>query len=325
MNVQAGVTFAGDKLRIGIIGTGALASFFAARLEGVAQVALVGSWAAQLAALQAGLTLIHLDGQETRHQLTAVADPALIPPVDVALVLVKSWQTVVAPARIAPILPPGGLAITLQNGLGNREQLAVALPQHVIGQGVVTIGATLLRPGVVRHAGDGAIYLAEPQPAHPLFAPLVSVLQAAGLVVQVSDNVDSLVWGKLAINAAINPLTAVHRLTNGQLADHPALGGLLRAAAQEVAAVAAAQGIALPFADAAEEAMRVAHRTYNNRSSMLQDVENGRCTEIDAICGAVVRVAAQYGLPVPVNAQLWQQVQALERRVPEWAHHHEGK
>lgn len=277
-------------------------------------MALVGSWAAQLAALQAGLTLIHLDGQETQHQLTAVADPALISPVDVALVLLKSWQTAVAPARIVPILPPNGLVITLQNGLGNREQLANALPQHVIGQGVVTIGATLLRPGMVRHAGDGAVYLAEPQPTHPLFAPLTAVLRQTGLDVQVSDNVDSLVWGKLAINAAINPLTAVHRLTNGQLADHPTLSGLLRAAAQEVAAVAAAQGIALPFADAAEAAMRVAKRTYDNRSSMRQDVENGRCTEIEAICGAVVRVAAQYRVPVPVNARLWQQVQELEGR-----------
>lgn len=279
----------------------------------MAEVALVGSWAAQLAALQAGLTLIHLNGRETQHQITAVADPARIPPVDVALVLLKSWQTAVAPARITPILPPGGLVITLQNGLGNREQLAQALPQHVIGQGVVTIGATLLRPGVVRHAGEGNIYLAELQPPHPLFAPLVQVLQAAGLAVQVSDNVESLVWGKLAINAAINPLTAVYRLTNGELADHPTLSELLRAAAQEVAMVAAAQDISLPFADAAAEALRIAINTYHNHSSMRQDVENGRITEIDAICGAIVRIAAQYGIPVPVNERLWRQVKELEQ------------
>ncbi len=284
----------------------------------MAEVALVGSWAAQLAALQqAGLTLIHLNGRETQHRVTAVADPACISPVDVALVLLKSWQTAVAPARITPILPPGGLVITLQNGLGNREQLAQALPQHVIGQGVVTIGATLLRPGVVRHAGEGSIYLAEPQPPHPLFVPLVQVLQVAGLTVQVSDNVQSLVWGKLAINAAINPLTAVYRLTNGELADHPTFSELLRTAAQEVAMVAAAQGISLPFADAAAEAMRIAINTYHNRSSMRQDVENGRTTEIDAICGAVVRIAAQYGIPAPVNERLWRQVKELEREIRE--------
>lgn len=301
------------KLRIGIIGIGALASFFAARLDELADVVLVGSWQPQLAALATGLTLVHLDGRETQHQVTAVNDSTLIPPVDVVLVLLKSWQTAAAPARIAPILLPGGLVITLQNGLGNRETLAAALPERIVGQGVITLGATLLRPGVVRHAGEGSIYLAEPQPAHMLFVPLVTLLQRAGLAVQVSDNVDRLVWGKLAVNAAINPLTAVYRLTNGQLTTNTALRRLMSLAADEVTAVALAQGITLPFADAAAEALRVAINTFHNRSSMLQDVENGRATEIDAICGAVVQAGEQWGVPTPVNARLWRWVKEVER------------
>ncbi|MEZ4645539.1 MAG: ketopantoate reductase C-terminal domain-containing protein [Chloroflexota bacterium] len=92
------------------------------------------------------------------------------------------------------------------------------------------------------------------------------------------------------MNAGINSLTAVYRLSNGQLTERPALRSMMeKAAAYEVEAVAAAQGIPLPFPDAAAQTVRVAQDTYHNRSSMLQDIENGRSTEIDAICGAVVR------------------------------------
>ncbi len=298
-------------MRVAIIGTGALASFFAARLDGLAQVALVGSWPAQLAALADGFILQHLNGHETRHQVTAVADPGNLPPADVVLVLVKSAQTTAAAQRARPLPPSGGLVVTLQNGLGNREKLTAALPDCIVAQGVVTLGATLLRPGVVRHAGAGSIHLAAPQPEHVQFAPLVALLRQAGMDVQVGSDVDGLVWGKLAVNAAINPLTAVLGVPNGALTTRPERLRVLAAAAQEVAAVAAAQGIALPFADAAAEALRVANNTFHNRSSMLQDVENGRTTEIDAICGAVVRAGQAVGVPTPVNAQLWRLVMDL--------------
>ncbi len=298
-------------MRVTIIGTGALASFFAAQLDGLANVVLVGSWPEQLQALASGLTLVDLDGQETRHQVTAVSDHTKLQPADVVLVLVKSTQTEAAAQRARPLLPPGGLVVTLQNGLGNREKLAAALPDCEVAQGVVTLGATLVQPGVVRHAGAGGIYLATPQPEHDQLAPLVALLRQAGLEVQVGSDVDGLVWGKLAVNAAINPLTAVLRVPNGELTTRPERLRVLAAAAQEVAAVAAAQNITLPFADAAAEALRVANNTFHNHSSMLQDVANGRLTEIDAICGAVVRAGQKLGVPTPVNAQLWRLVTDL--------------
>lgn len=305
-------------MRIGIIGTGALASLFAAYLHEVADVVMVGSWAEQLRALATdGLTLIDLAGQERRCAITAINDATAddataMPPVDVALLLVKSYQTKTAAARAQTLLAANGLAVTLQNGLGNLELLATAVGPERATLGVVTLGATLLRPGVVRHAGAGVVYLSPPTPEHAAFAPLVAVLQAAGLTVQVVANARGLVWGKLAVNAAINPLTAVHDLPNGQLTQRPFLRRVMATAAREVEAVAAAQGITLPFPDAAAQAYRVASDTFHNRSSMLQDVANGRPTEIDAICGAVTRHGEQFGVPTPVNRQLWAWVRRLE-------------
>ena len=290
---------------IGIIGSGALASLFAARLADHADVVVIGSWKLQLAALRRGLTLIHLDGRQSQHKIEATADPAAVGPVDVALFLVKSYQTPQAVARAQAALSTNGVAVTLQNGVGNLEQLQAALGQRAT-LGVTSLGATLERPGVVRHAGEGPIHLARPavakdHPAQAAFRELISALRAAGFKVHLTADVVGLVWGKLAVNAGINPLTALLGVPNGFLAEHRACRRLMEEAASEVGAVAAAQGIALPYGDPAAAALEVARRTATNHSSMLQDRRQGRPTEIDAICGAVVASGERHGVPTPVN------------------------
>lgn len=290
---------------IGIVGSGALASLFAARLQGHAEVVVIGSWEPQLAALRRGLRLIHLDGRQTEHRIEATADPASAGPVDAALILVKSYQTPQAVARVQAALSANGVAVTLQNGAGNLEQLQAALGQRAT-LGVTSLGATLERPGVVRHAGEGPIHLAPPavaadDPARKAFDRLLAALRAAGFDVHLTEEVAGLVWGKLAINAGINPLTALLTVPNGFLADHRACRRLMEEAAREVGAVAAAQGIDLPYDNPAAAALDVARRTAANRSSMLQDRSQGRPTEIDAICGAVVAAGERHGVPTPVN------------------------
>lgn len=290
---------------IGIIGSGALASLFAARLEGHAELVVIGSWEPQLAALRQDLMLIHLDGRETHHRVEVTADPEAAGPLDVALVLVKSYQTPHAVARVQAALFEGGVAVTLQNGTGNLEQLQAALGQRAT-LGITSLGATLERPGVVRHAGDGPIHLVPPagaadSPAHKAFFELVGALRAAGFDVRLTEDVAGLVWGKLAINAGINPLTALLGVPNGFLIEHRACRRLMEEAAREVGAVAAAQGIDLPYDDPAFATFEVAQRTAANRSSMLQDRSQGRPTEIDAICGAVVTAGERHGVPTPVN------------------------
>jgi 2-dehydropantoate 2-reductase len=120
-----------------------------------------------------------------------------------------------------------------------------------------------------------------------------------------------LLWGKLVINAAINPLTALLRVPNGVLLERPTARALMSTLAREASSVAVAQGIRLPFPNPLQAVETIARRTASNRSSMLQDVERGAPTEIDAICGAIVKAGDQVGVAAPINRTLWQLVSAL--------------
>ncbi len=292
-----------------VVGTGALATLFAARLAAAgSQVMMLGTWKNALEALNRdGARLVTADGVEMRLPVRATDDPASCTEIDLALVLVKSWQTEQAAQKLSVGLPASALAVTLQNGLGNREILARALGEARVLLGVCTYGATLLGPGLARSGGEGVLSLE----AHPLVGEVECLLRGAGFRVDIVPDANALVWGKLVINAAINPLTALLRVSNGELLNRPAARRVMSALAREAAAVAAAGGVNLPFADPVMAVEEVARRTAANCSSMFQDVKRGAPTEIDSICGAVTRAAQERGVPAPVNWTMWQLVNAL--------------
>jgi 2-dehydropantoate 2-reductase len=301
-------------MHIAVIGIGAMGCLFGAKLNRVAEVTLVGHWAVQLTAVREnGLRFIAPDGRSQTIHLAVTSDPKTAAPADVVLILVKSHQTQQAAQIAQQILSPHGVALTLQNGLGNLEQLTAVLGQNRASLGITSEGAALLEPGVVRHAGTGHTYLANVAETAVPIQEIVSLFQAAGFETSLAANAESLVWGKLAINAGINPLTAVLQMPNGFLAENATARKLMSLAAQEVAAVAAAQNISLPFADAAAQALTVARATAANHSSMRQDLANGRPTEIGAICGAVVLVGQRVGVATPVNLVLQTAVQQAEQ------------
>ena len=128
---------------------------------------------------------------------------------------------------------------------------------------------------------------------------------------EIVQDASSLVWSKLVINSAINPLTALLRVSNGQLLERPSARALMRALAKETAAVASAESVALAPRDAVRTVENVALRTASNHSSMFQDVQRGARTEIDAICGAVTRVGKRHHIATPMNQACWQLIQAL--------------
>lgn len=293
-----------------IVGTGALATLFAARLGAAGHaVAMLGGWQEGLQALREnGARLVDADGREQACPVFATDDPADCRGARHALALVKAWQTERAAGQLADCLAGDGLALTLQNGLGNRETLGLSLGLPRVALGVTTAGATLLGPGLARAGGEGVISLE----AHPRLGALEAALTGAGFEVQVVTDAESLLWGKLVINAAINPLTALLRVPNGELLRRPAARDLMQALAQEAAAVALAQGVCLPFADAAAAAEEVARKTAANHSSMLQDVRRGAPTEIDAICGAIARAGERLGVPTPYNRACWQLTHATQ-------------
>ena len=285
-----------------IFGIGAMGTLFGSRLTEVANVTLFGNWPEQIEALQReGLTIIQPDGRETHHALRVTNDLNQLPPADIALILVKSHQTTRAAAQAAQVLRPDGVAITLQNGLGNLEKLAETVGQHRAALGITAQGATTLAPGRLRHAGEGPTHLALTSGLERQLHLVASLFNEAGLETMLADNASSLVWGKLAINAGINPLTALLEIPNGRLVEEESLRQIMSAATNEVVKVAAAQGIHLPFDDAAHRVAEVSQATAGNRSSMLQDISRAAPTEIDAISGAVVRFGRLLGIPTPVN------------------------
>ena len=292
-----------------IVGTGALATLFAARLAQVGQsITMLGSWKAGLEALRNdGARLMDSAGNEHRFRVHAISDPQECREIKHVLVLVKAWQTEQVAGQLKECLAEDGVAVTLQNGLGNREALVQSLGTGRVALGTTTTGATLLGPGLVREGGEGIISMER----HAALGPIEEALRSAKFNVSIVEDAQSLIWGKLVINAAINPLTALLRVPNGSLLELPSAHELMKALASEAAQVAEAEKVQLPFSDPVAAAEEVARRTAANHSSMLQDVLRGAPTEIDAICGTVTNIGQVHQIATPANWACWKLVKAI--------------
>jgi 2-dehydropantoate 2-reductase len=292
-----------------IVGTGALACLFAARMaaHGIS-VIMLGSWREGLAALRNyGVTIVENDGQQHSYRVRVADNITPCTGSKYALVLVKSWQTARAAEQLAKCLHPDGVALTLQNGLGNGETLSKILGPERVAQGVTTTGATLLSSGRVRPGGEGMISLED----NPRLEPIIEMLTKASFKIETAPEVQTLIWSKLVINAAINPLTAALRITNGEILDLPSARQLSRDLANEVAAVTNAIGVDLSHLDPVAISEQVAANTAKNHSSMYQDILRGAPTEIDAICGEVARLGQEFSIPTPVNYTMWRMIHAF--------------
>jgi 2-dehydropantoate 2-reductase len=292
-----------------IIGTGSLAVLFAARLAQTGQdITLLGTWKDGLNGLQQnGARLVEEKGVEQGFSVRSTDNPLDCRGTKYALVLVKSWQTERAARQLSDCLAEDGLALTLQNGLGNREILSKQIGANRVTVGTTTTGATLLGPGLVKPGGEGLLSIEK----HPSLDPLADVFNSANFKVEIVDDGRSLVWSKLIINASINPLTALLQVSNGELLKSASARILMHALAEEAAAVAASENVKLTYGDPVAMVEEVALKTAANHSSMFQDIKRGAPTEIDAICGAVTRIGQQHHIPTPINLACWQLVQAL--------------
>lgn len=293
-----------------IAGTGAMACLFAARIANTGtEVTMMGTWPEGLAALRTrGVRLGEMDGTSRDYAIQVMDGSQSRGNYEQALILVKSWQTERAARQVERCLSPSGLGLTLQNGWGNYEILQNILGPERAALGVTTVGARMQEPGYVQYTGKGKVSLG----AHANIDGIAGLLRQAEFDVEVVPDPKSLLWGKLVINAAINPLTALLRLRNGELLERPGAHELLARAAREAAAVATGQGVRLPYPDPVAAVEEVACNTASNHSSMLQDVLRGAMTEVEAINGAIVRMGVELGIPTPVNEILWQLVKSLD-------------
>ena len=261
--------------------------------------------------------LILEEGNRKKHcKIKATADPKEIGPADIIILCVKSPQVAAGLEQATKLVKTDTLLITLQNGIGHLELLKdkQKLPSIVLG--VTAQGANMVAPGHVRHAGDGLTRIGFIKSASftksLLLAQVCNLLNYGGIETVIVDNILDYVWSKLLINVGINALTAIHRCPNGKLLESAATQEKLAAAVKEGEAVARALGIQLTGEPLAM-ALEVCRKTAQNLSSMLQDVNNERPTEIDSINGEIVVAGRKLGIPTPVNDELIQAVKEIEQ------------
>ncbi len=277
------------------------------------RITLFGTRTEQINAItEKGLTFMDLDGNQWTRRLNITNNLHKVPTTDVALILVKSYQTKRTVEQVEEILRPNGLAVTLQNGLGNVEILQAALGEDRVVAGITYHAANLSALACVQHTGAGQTFLGMKVGRETQLNEIVNLLNKAGIQTELIKNIESLSWSKVIVNASINPLTALLEIKNGDLLHHPLLGKILRATIQEVAAVATKHGVRLEHPDPVEHVFDICRATARNRSSMLQDIVRGTQTEIEAINGAVVDLGLRYGIPTPVNQFLLEQVQSKQ-------------
>ena len=298
-------------MKIGVIGAGALGLTFAARLAAVHDV-LVLARRSETAEhiVRDGIAVESDDGVEF-VRTGASADPHALRDRDAVIVAVKAHSTRDALEPLRGVLAPRALVASIQNGIDNVATAREVLPEVRIVAGSTTQGAIRLGEANVHPVNRGSTIFARDESAYPTTDDLVTAFTAAGLDARVADDVDQLLWRKLIVNAAINPLGALTGATNGQVVADSNLVVLAQVLAIEAATVAAAEGVQVwePW-EAVEAAAR---ETASNRNSMLQDLDAGRPTEIDAISGAIVRRAGAHGLAVPLTETVLRLVRARER------------
>lgn len=298
--------------RILVAGAGAVGSVFGCLLaEAGEDVTLFGRPRLMEAVAARGLRVEGIWGQHGSSALAvAVTAEELRPPYDAVLICCKAYQTAGILEDLGDCASPTGLAISLQNGLGNFEQLQSVYGRDRVMLGRVIFGAQLLDPGRVKVTVEAEPVLigAPREGAGEQALRWASVFDRAGIHCRATDSIMGSIWAKVFYNAALNPLGALLGLNYGELADDPCLRSCMVEIIEEAWDVAVAEGVELEW-DSSDRYVehffsRLVPSTAGHRSSMLQDMERNRPTEIEAICGEICRRGDAHGLGVSANRLL---------------------
>ncbi len=302
-------------MKIAVIGAGAMGSLFGALLaEGGHEVWLCDIRQDHIKALKQSGLKIEWEGKTRIVRLNATSDLRQIGASELVLIFVKSTQTKSAAESAALLADRNGWVLTLQNGMGNAETIAEHISPNRILAGTTAHGATMLDAGSIRHAGAGPTTVGMWVGGGKEFQiarQIADVFTQAAIESAAVEAVRPVIWDKLLVNVGINAITALTGIKNGQILDLESTRELSRAAVEEAASVAKAQGIEIRK-DPADHVFQVAAATAANRSSMGQDVDHRRPTEIKAINGFVVREAEGMGIAAPVNQALTALVETME-------------
>ncbi|WP_232362611.1 ketopantoate reductase family protein [Desulfogranum mediterraneum] len=303
-----------EQMEIVVIGAGAMGCLFGAWLSRVARVRLYDIDPDTVEAInRQGVVVTTMAGEERRYPLEAVSRfEEGEPPAELVILFTKSRGTRAAAELAKKILAEEGLVLTLQNGVGNLEQIEAVFGRPCGVAGVTAQAGTVIAPGHSLHAGEGETLLG-PAPGQEKQLQAVEQLFArAGITSRISGDASGLIWGKLLVNVGINALAAILRVPNGVLAQVPECSRIMELAVAEGVAVARALGIRLPYEDPMAQVLKVCADTAANRASMLQDILRRAPTEIDVINGAIVARGREVGVATPVNGTITMIIKALE-------------
>lgn len=305
-------------MKITVVGAGALGSAIGGTLamNGL-DVTLVSSNRSHVETINLhGLTLV-TPAESRTVAVRAVADCAAMAAVkaDVVIVLVKSAETRAAITAAQAIVGPQTCVFSLQNGLGHEDVIADVIGfEHVLG-GKTYAGGVMLAPGKVQAsvAGKRTIIGELTGGSSARTEHIAQAFSTAGVPTEVSTNMRGTIWDKLLINVSTGALSAITRMSYGELYARPDIRDCALAAVEEAMAVARAEGVTLSI-DAARIAWEMASAGLPDdfRTSMLQSIDKGRLTEIDYINGAVVRRGQALGIATPVNSLLTACVHGIE-------------
>lgn len=262
-----------------------------------------------------GLTLEEADNQYS-CRVNATADIKKIgQSADLFFLCVKTHDVENSLKHATPLFTENSLLVTFQNGIKHLDIVGKMCGHILWAAGITAQGATLVKPGHIRHGGQGLTRLGllhnQKNTDMKRLQNVAALLTSADVKTEIVPNIIDHIWNKLLVNVGINPLTAILSCPNGQLIESAEAETKLTAAVLEAADVAHAKGIAIEE-DPVAMTKQVCQATKNNISSMLQDVQKKRRTEIDAINGALVEEAHSLGIPAPVNEELVRKIKEIE-------------
>ncbi len=293
-------------MKIGVVGPGALGTFLSGVLGSKNEIMLLGKNDIELNQVEVrGMS-------EIKSKVNYSTDPAVLSDVFYVLLCTKSYDTENSIKMISSHIKDDTCILSLQNGLKNEEIISHYVNKNNVIGGVTTHGITYEKPGLVTHAGVGETLIGSyPTGINERVEEMAGILTDSGIKTEITDNIYGYIWKKVIINAGINPITALTGLKNGAIIDKNYLRSLMKEVCLEAARVAEHE-VDVPGGDPVEETEKVAISTAENRSSMLQDVERRRRTEVDCITGAIIDVGEKVGVSTPLNRVLYSLIKGKE-------------
>jgi 2-dehydropantoate 2-reductase len=262
-----------------------------------------------------GLSIEEKDGSTVIVKVPATSDPSTVGPVDLVVNFVKCYHTEAAVRSAAPMIGGDTVVLSLQNGWGNAARISSIVGEERVLVGLTYHGGMLLAPGKVKHPGAGMTYVGELTGRKTdRLQRIVETLRGAGMETTLSERILDEVWKKLALNACTLPTSSLLRFLSHELVAYEPAKTLMAEILKEVVAVARAQSIALDYDERWAAITGLLEKAIGGKSSMYQDMEAGRRTEIEVINGAIVDAGKTAGVPTPVNQSMLSMVQAAQAK-----------